>query len=119
MTRIKLFGAAAVFAVLMASPASAEDPLAASEPGMWAFYHPNGDMGNGPARPVANANAHGAAAGHEPPDRDAARQSPQVTSVPGSKQARAPRLRPASFHSGAIAPVENPNIARERRGSSC
>ncbi len=57
MTRIKLFGAAAVLAVLMASPASAEDPLAASEPGMWAFYHPNGDMGNGPARPVANANA--------------------------------------------------------------
>jgi hypothetical protein len=57
MTSFKLFGAAAVLAVLIASPASAEDPLAASEPGMWAFYHPNGDLGNGSARPVANAQA--------------------------------------------------------------
>jgi hypothetical protein len=24
---------------------------------MWAFYHPNGDLGNGSARPVANAQA--------------------------------------------------------------
>ncbi len=55
MTSFKLLGAAAVLAVLMASPASAEDPLAASEPGMWAFYHPNGDSGS--ARPVANAQA--------------------------------------------------------------
>ena len=45
MTSFKLFGAAAVLAVLIASPASAQDPLAASEPGMWAFYHPNGDLG--------------------------------------------------------------------------
>jgi hypothetical protein len=57
MTRFRLFGAAAVLAVLIASPASAQDPLETSEPGMWAFYHPNGDLGNGSARPFANAQA--------------------------------------------------------------
>jgi hypothetical protein len=57
MTSFKLFGAAAVLAVLIASPASAADPLAAQEPGMWAFYHPNGDLGNGSARPVVDAQA--------------------------------------------------------------
>jgi hypothetical protein len=45
MTGFKLFGAAAVLAALIASPASAEDQLATQEPGMWAFYHPNGDSG--------------------------------------------------------------------------
>ena len=57
MTSFKLFGAAAVLAALIASPASAADPLAAQEPGMWAFYHPNGDLGIASARPVADAKA--------------------------------------------------------------
>jgi hypothetical protein len=57
MTRFKLFGAAAVLAALIASPASAEDQLATQEPGMWAFYHPNGDSGTASARPAADAQA--------------------------------------------------------------
>jgi hypothetical protein len=57
MTSYKLFGAAAVLAALIASPASAADPLATQEPGMYAFYHPNGDLGIASARPAADANA--------------------------------------------------------------
>jgi hypothetical protein len=57
MTSFKLFGAAAVLAALIASPASAADPLAEQEPGMYAFYHPNSDLGIGSGRPVANAQA--------------------------------------------------------------
>jgi hypothetical protein len=57
MTSFKLFGAAAVLAALIASPASAADPLATQEPGMYAFYHPNGDLGIASGRPVANAQA--------------------------------------------------------------
>ena len=53
MTRIKFFGAAAVLSVLIVSPASAEHMI--DEPGMYAFYHPNGDLGIGALRPPAEA----------------------------------------------------------------
>ncbi len=55
MTSFKLFGAAAVLSALMASPASAQPVI--DEPGMFAFVHPNGDLGIGSSRPVADAKA--------------------------------------------------------------
>ena len=54
MTSLKVFGAAAILAASIASPASAQ--LAQQEPGMWAFYHPNGDSTSVSAGP-ANAQA--------------------------------------------------------------
>ena len=55
MTRIKYFGAAALLSVLIVSPASAEHMI--DEPGMYAFYHPNGDLGLGSPRPPVDALA--------------------------------------------------------------
>jgi hypothetical protein len=55
MTRIKFLGAAAALSVLIVSPASAEHMI--DEPGMYAFYHPNGDLGIGAPRPPADALA--------------------------------------------------------------
>ena len=49
MTRIKFLGAVALLSVLIVSPASAEHMI--DEPGMFAFYHPNGDLGIGAPRP--------------------------------------------------------------------
>ena len=54
MTGIKFFGAAVLLA-LIASPASAQHMI--DEPGMFAFVHPNGDLGIGSSRPPANAMA--------------------------------------------------------------
>ena len=48
MTRIQFLGAAAALSVLIATPASAEHMI--DEPGMYAFYHPNGDLGLGSDR---------------------------------------------------------------------
>ena len=55
MTRIRFFGAAAVLSVLIGSPASAQHMI--DEPGMYAFYHPNGDLGIGSARSPVDAQA--------------------------------------------------------------
>jgi hypothetical protein len=55
MARIKFLGAAALLSVLIVSPASAEHMI--DEPGMYAFYHPNGDLGIGAPRPPLDAQA--------------------------------------------------------------
>ena len=55
MTRFKLFGAAAILSALSATPALAQRMI--EEPGMYAFYHPNADLGIGSARPTAAADA--------------------------------------------------------------
>ena len=54
MTRIRFLGAAVLLA-LLASPASAQHMI--DEPGMFAFVHPNGDLGIGTSRPPANSMA--------------------------------------------------------------
>jgi hypothetical protein len=54
MIKIKFFGAAVLLA-LIASPASAQAVF--DEPGLNAFYHPNGDLGYGPPRPPADSMA--------------------------------------------------------------
>ena len=55
MTKIKFLGAAALLSVLIGSPASAQHMI--DEPGMYAFYHPNGDLGIGSARSPVDAQA--------------------------------------------------------------
>jgi hypothetical protein len=55
MTMIKLLGAAVGLSVLITSPASAQHMI--DEPGMYAFYHPNGDLGIGSARSPIDARA--------------------------------------------------------------
>jgi hypothetical protein len=54
MTRYKFLGAIALLSAVIATPALAENMI--DEPGMYAFYHPNGDLGIGSTRP-ANAMA--------------------------------------------------------------
>jgi hypothetical protein len=46
---------AAVLLALIASPASAQHMI--DEPGMFAFVHPNGDLGIGSSRPAVDAMA--------------------------------------------------------------
>ena len=55
MTMIQLLGTAAALSVLIVSPASAQHMI--DEPGMYAFYHPNGDLGIGSARSPIDAHA--------------------------------------------------------------
>jgi hypothetical protein len=55
MTKTRFFGAATLLSVLIGSPASAQHMI--DEPGMFAFYHPNGDLGIGAPRPPADALA--------------------------------------------------------------
>jgi hypothetical protein len=55
MTKTRFFGAATLLSVLIGSPASAQHMI--DEPGMFAFYHPNGDLGIGSARPPLDAQA--------------------------------------------------------------
>jgi hypothetical protein len=55
MTRFKFLGAVAILSALVATPALAERMI--DEPGMYAFYHPNSDLGIGSARPAAEAMA--------------------------------------------------------------
>ena len=52
MTKYRIFGTAlALVAGMLATPAAAWEALA--EPGAYAFYHPNADLGLGsPARPA-------------------------------------------------------------------
>ena len=56
MTKFKFLGAVAVLSAFVATPALAEEHMI-GEPGMYAFYHPNGDLGIGSARPAAEAMA--------------------------------------------------------------
>jgi hypothetical protein len=56
MTSLKIFGAALVLSAFVAAPASAWE--AVSEPGAYAFYHPNADVLNaGPSPASSNAMA--------------------------------------------------------------
>ena len=55
MTRIPFFGAAVALSTLFGSPALAQHMI--DEPGMYAFYHPNGDLGIGSARSPIDAQA--------------------------------------------------------------
>jgi hypothetical protein len=55
MTRIRLLGIAVGFSSLMAYPASAQHMI--DEPGMYAFYRPNGDLGIGSVRSPTDAQA--------------------------------------------------------------
>lgn len=50
MIRFTFLCAAAIVAVTTATPALAQAVI--EEPGMYAFYHPNGDLGIGSARPA-------------------------------------------------------------------
>ena len=55
MTRFKFLGAVAILSAFIARPALAQHMI--EEPGLFAFYHPNGDLGIGSARPAAEAMA--------------------------------------------------------------
>lgn len=55
MTTFKLLGAAAIMSAFIVLPASAQHMI--DEPGMFAFVHPDGDLGIGSSRPVAEAQA--------------------------------------------------------------
>jgi hypothetical protein len=52
MTKFKFIGAAAVLSALGAAPALAQHMI--DEPGMYAFYHPNGDPNAGSPAPAAS-----------------------------------------------------------------
>jgi hypothetical protein len=49
MTTFKFFGALAILSTLSAAPAIAQHMI--DEPGMYAFYHPNGDPNAGTTAP--------------------------------------------------------------------
>ena len=55
MIIIPFFGAVVAFSALVGSPASAQHMI--DEPGMYVFYHPNGDLGIGSARSPIDAQA--------------------------------------------------------------
>ncbi len=59
MTSFKFLGAAAILSALIATPTLAE-PMN-QEPGLYAFYHPNGDpnVGSTPADAMALASPRG------------------------------------------------------------
>jgi hypothetical protein len=57
MTCFKFLAAATILSALIASSASAQPVI--DEPGMYAFYRPNGDLGLGYSRPPADARAMG------------------------------------------------------------
>jgi hypothetical protein len=50
MVKLKFLAAVAVLSVVAATPALAEHMI--DEPGMFAFYHPSGDLGIGSSRPA-------------------------------------------------------------------
>jgi hypothetical protein len=50
MTRFKIYGALAILSALVATPALAQRMI--EEPGMYAFYHPNGDPNTVSAAPA-------------------------------------------------------------------
>jgi hypothetical protein len=55
MTRFKFLGAAAMLSALLATPALAQPMI--DEPGLYAFFHPDGDLGIGSAPSPADAVA--------------------------------------------------------------
>jgi hypothetical protein len=55
MTKTRFFGAATLLSLLIGSPASAQHMI--DEPGMYAFYKPNGNLGIASARSPADAQA--------------------------------------------------------------
>jgi hypothetical protein len=55
MTTFRFFGALAILSALNAAPALAQHMI--DEPGMYAFYHPNGDPNAGTASAPADAMA--------------------------------------------------------------
>ncbi len=55
MTTFKLLAATAIVSAFIVSPASAHHMI--DEPGMFAFTHPNGDLGIGSSRPAIDAHA--------------------------------------------------------------
>jgi hypothetical protein len=55
MTRLKLLGPIAILSALIATPTFAQAVI--DEPGSYAFFHPNGDLGFGPAPSTADAFA--------------------------------------------------------------
>jgi hypothetical protein len=61
MTRLKFFGALVILSAFNAAPALAQHMI--DEPGMYAFYHPNGDPNAGTAAP-ADAMAMDLSRGH-------------------------------------------------------
>jgi len=50
MTTLKLLGAALILSAAVATPLAAQQAI--QEPGAYAFYHPNGDLGIGSSRPA-------------------------------------------------------------------
>jgi hypothetical protein len=55
MTRLKFLGAAAILSALIATPTLAQPMI--EEPGSFAFFHPDGDLGIGSTPSSANAMA--------------------------------------------------------------
>jgi hypothetical protein len=55
MTTLQILGAAALLSALSAAPALAQHMI--DEPGMYAFYHPNGDPNAGTASAPVDAFA--------------------------------------------------------------
>jgi hypothetical protein len=55
MIRFKFFGTAAILSALSASPAAAQHMI--DEPGLFAFFHPNGDLGIASTRSPMDAQA--------------------------------------------------------------
>jgi hypothetical protein len=55
MTRFKFFASVAILSALSATPAFAQQMI--DEPGMFAFFHPNGDLGIASTRPPVDAMA--------------------------------------------------------------
>jgi hypothetical protein len=55
MTTFKFLGAAAILSALSATPAMAQRMI--DEPGLFAFFHPNGDLGIASTRSPADAMA--------------------------------------------------------------
>ncbi len=55
MTSFKVFAATVILSTALATPLFAQ--AAISEPGAYAFYHPNSDLGLGSGQPAANALA--------------------------------------------------------------
>jgi hypothetical protein len=55
MTRFKFYGVAAILSALIATPTLAQPMI--EEPGSFAFFHPDGDLGIGSTPPPAGAFA--------------------------------------------------------------
>jgi len=55
MTTLQFFSAAVILSALLAPPAFAQPVI--DEPGSYAFFYPNADLGFGSTRPAADALA--------------------------------------------------------------